>query len=270
MNRGPLLAFFALSAVLFVTYALWAPADDDEIRLGPAEIRDILAWQEELVGYPLGEEEARAAVDAFVQDEVLVREAYRQGVDRGDPRVRQFLAGATRRAVERDRGVTVADPTPEELLAYFEANSERYLRRATVTLDAVLFPFGTLEAGEAESFRVRLNSGEGLDALRDRGAQLNTVRGVTRSQLWRAYGRDIAEQVFARESGLWMGPLQSPQGTDFVRIVSREPSRMPAFEEVESAVRQDWELERYEAAVQTELPGLRRRYRVVVEGVGGP
>src|SRR3972149_10167203 len=92
--REPLLQFAAAGGLLFLAHALWAPSDSNRIVV-TKELAEALATErEELLLRPLTNEERERVVSAFIDEEVLLREAYRQGVGRGDPRIRR---GAVRK-----------------------------------------------------------------------------------------------------------------------------------------------------------------------------
>src|SRR3990172_6079699 len=85
--RESLLQFAAAGGLLFLAHALWAPSESNRIVV-TKELAEALARErEELLLRPLTNEERERVVFAFIDEEVLLREAYRQELHRGDPPV---------------------------------------------------------------------------------------------------------------------------------------------------------------------------------------
>jgi parvulin-like peptidyl-prolyl isomerase len=78
-------------------------------------------------------------------------------------------------------------------------------------------------------------------------------------------GADLARRVFELPPGAWQGPFRTAEGVHFLRVVTRHPARVPAFEEVVEWLRQDWRHARQQELIDAQLAALRERYRIVVE-----
>ncbi len=264
----PIVRLALLVAALFAVYAVAAPGFENAIVITAEDAEAITRLQEQVVGRPLTPEERATAVDAAIEDELLVREAYRRGIDRGDPRVRGLLAEAVRRAVVDPTRDSSLAPTREELVAYHEAHRDRYDSPETITFDEAFFPLGALEAAEEREILDALRAGaEPASVVADIGvAWSNTIRQASRSAVSRALGREFAARLFDLSLESWEGPLTSSQGAHFVRLVAREPARIRAYDDVARYVEQDWYFERDQSLVQDQLTGVRRRYEVRIEG----
>ena len=124
LRREPLVHFLALAALLFVAYQLLTPSDREPIVIEQASMDELARRQEELLARPPSDEERRALVELAIDDEVLLREAYRRGLDR-DAVVRQHLVQKMRFILGEDE----VTPTETELRTYLAANRERYRDR---------------------------------------------------------------------------------------------------------------------------------------------
>ena len=129
----PLVVFAILGAGLFALFAVTAApfgdaVDDRLITVNSGDI-DLIdencraLWRR----YPT-ESERAALVEAFIREEVMVREALALGLDRGDAVIRQrlnqkmvFLLSAAANAMT---------PTDDELTAHVTAVANRFRRRA--------------------------------------------------------------------------------------------------------------------------------------------
>lgn len=251
-----------LTLLIFAGYALVLPDPPTHIVVTEAAVEDIVAYQAEIRGQPLSEAEVPGAIAGYVDDEVLLREAFRQGIDRGDPRVRSALLGASQFAVSGGIDLEAPDPAPDELEAFFRRDPDRYRRSEAVTLEVLTIPVGSLTEDESARILADLRAGVAPEVLVAPDGQLSMLRTITASMLSRAYGRAVGVPVFQAETGVWQGPLGSLQGIDFVRIVDRESPPAREFEEVAQLVEQDWRRSRLDDAVELALRDVRRRYRV--------
>ncbi len=262
LRREPLVHFLAFAALLFVAYHLLTPSAREPIVIERASIDELARRQEELLARPLTDEERRALVESAIDDEVLLREAYRRGLDR-DAVVRQHLVQKMRFIL----GEQETAPTAAELRAYFEANGERYRSPPTVTLDQVFYAD---PSNVPDDLLSQLANGVDIaslgDPLDDLGSRLPHY---SLRDLIELMGPDVARRVFELPLGVWQGPLQSERGVHFVRVEQRHPPTMPSFEEVENYLRQDWALDQQRRAIAAKLAEVRQNYRIVVEQ-GGP
>ena len=258
LRREPLVHFLALAALLFVGYRLLTPADRESIVIDQPSIDELARRQEELLARPLSDEERRALVESAIDDEVLLREAYRRGLDR-DAVVRQHLVQKMRFILGEDE----AAPTEAELRAYLAANRERYRSPPTVTLDQVFYAD---PATVPDDLMAQLANGANLGDLGDSLDMLgNRLPQYSLRDLIGLMGPDVARRVFELPAGAWHGPLQSERGVHFVRVEQHHPPTMPSFDELVGFLRQDWILDQQRRAIADKLAELRQNYRIVVD-----
>jgi len=129
--REPLVHFLLLGAALFGLFA-WRGTTDvpvartDQIVITPGLIDNFRTSFERTNGHAPDAQELEQAVEAYVREEVLNREARALGFDRDDTIVRRRLA-------ERMEFISTAEvegrtPSDEELQAFFENNSGLFKR----------------------------------------------------------------------------------------------------------------------------------------------
>ena len=108
MTDEPLIPFAIIGGVLFVIYGFSRPSDPVEtIEVRPATIRALETMQQDLVGRSLTEQERQDVLDGFIEDEVLMREAFRRQLEQKDSRVRKRLLDVMRSTLDQP----VAPPT---------------------------------------------------------------------------------------------------------------------------------------------------------------
>jgi peptidyl-prolyl cis-trans isomerase C len=258
VRREPLVHFVVLGALLFGADALRRHAERETIVIDPPAVQAMVDQQVQLLGRPLSEAERRRLVQGMIDDAVLLREAYKRGLEQ-DSLVEQHLVQKMRFMLNED----LPEPSEAELRAYLQANLERYRMPAKVTLDQVYFanpaavPDGLLE---------RLRAGADIQGLGDPLYMLGPrLTGYSARDLGDLFGTDNAEQIFEAPPGEWQGPLHSAEGVHFVRVVAMQPAHVPAFEDVQNSVREDWRQAQQRAIVELRVEELRAQYRIVVE-----
>ena len=265
MTESAVLKLVVLGALCYGAHYRFAPDDESVIEVSATVIEALVRHQEELAGRPLNASERETATESYIEDEVLVREAFRRGLDRNDRRVRPMLIDLARRELLRGAGYVAPTPSPSELRVYFDEHAENYRVPERVDLQQVFFPPAT-DPSPPEDVLAALRAGADFRMMGAAGPGAS-VKDATRSDFAQAYGLDFADAVFAIENDDWHGPLVSSAGTHFVRIPARSPSRRQSYEEVEPYLEQDFLSEMERRVIDRELDRIRRRYRVEIEDV---
>src|SRR5690606_12537172 len=155
--REPALHFVLVGAALFALHATVAGDLEEEParivvdRAVRAELADATAHRR---ARPATEAEIEAAVDGWIDEEVLYREALARGLDRGDPRVRALVAYTMRSVLEAQ--TRVPEPSEAELRAYFEADAGRWARKPRIDFTHV-FVEGDRKSTRLNSSHVKIS-----------------------------------------------------------------------------------------------------------------
>ena len=130
-----------LGALLFAVYPWLAPPPSQGSVAGPAPSEIVVdagrvqsltdGWAEEWQRPPTPQE-LDGLIEEEVRSEILAREAVRQGLDRNDVAIRTLLREKMELIAEH--AVTIAEPSPDELAAFYQSRQGGVRRRA----DAVL------------------------------------------------------------------------------------------------------------------------------------
>lgn len=265
------LQILVLGALLAgVFWAVQGPPGSDgsrpEIILTEAEVAHQIARWERLWGRPPTNAELRKAVDSYVRNEILYREALARDMDRDDPRVRmaliqkmQMLAAGQADA----RGVT-----EEDLSAFFALRKEQYRIPARVSLIQVFFRDGTDSRARADSLLSQFQEQEPSEAvLREAGdaTMLQALQeAVTASDLEKQFGTDFTAEVLSLPEGKWSGPVRSGYGLHVVKVFDRKPGRIPDLAEVRDKVESDLQYEARRASQEQGYQEIAGKYRVAI------
>jgi hypothetical protein len=262
IRREPLVAFIILGAALYALMVAVRPSDQTEtIEVSGETVRALVRTQEELVGRKLSPEEVRTIVEGHLDDEVLLREARRQGFDENDLRVRKRLLSVMRTTLDEP----VPAPSVAQLQAYYRDSTDRFQSPPAVSLEQVAFPWGSEKTPEdAAAFMEKLQGHAEPLSLGETSLVGSRLNRVSRSRLVLLFGSDFANVVFDLTPDTWSGPLESKSGVHYVRVIERYPAETVPFEKMEPYLRQQWEFDKRREIQQKKIDKLREQYRIVL------
>lgn len=238
---------------MFLAHALWVPSDENRIVV-TKELAEALATErEELLLRPLTTEERERVVAEFIDEEVLLREAYRQGLDRGEPRIRRWLIDKVAFLLVEEPG----EPTPADLDAFFREKPERYMTPRAVSFDHVFYA-----SGEPEAILPRLRAGADFTLWGDEFWLGKSLRRFSELELSTTFGAEFTSGVLALPIGDWTGPMTSSRGAHFVRVTEKHEPELPSRDDVDWALREDWLRAKREESRARKLRELRVQYRI--------
>jgi hypothetical protein len=211
----------------------------------------------------------QALLDAYVNDEILVREAVALGLDRGDVVVRRRLIQKMQLLLESTE--TPPAPTDAELQAYLDAHASRYASPPRVSFTHVFVSTqraGDRAGGEIEALRTQLEGGADPATLGDPFLRGRDFRLHAQGELASIFGAAFAADVMALPEGVWSAPLRSSFGLHLVRISERRAGTPPELAAVREQVEREWRAERRATLDRDARARLRSRYVVRFEGAG--
>jgi hypothetical protein len=290
--REPLVHFVALGGALFLAYVLFKGGD-----AGPADASTIIVDRRSLLAFMqyranafepdvfaaaldgMSAAERDALVAAYVDDEILFREAAALGLGDSDYVIRQrmiqkadFLLG--------DVAAASIDIDDAALHAYFEQNKEAYAIAPSVTFTHVFFDAdrrgtgGAHEAAAEAAHALTKASARFEDATGkgDRFPFLTNYVERTPDYVASHFGSEFAAALVALSPSktTWQGPIRSAYGEHIVLLTERTAASYPDFETVRGAVERDYLDAQSRAERARMLDGLRSRYRVAVEDLSSP
>ncbi len=259
--REPLAHFVLGGGLIFLAYCYCCSpvANPDAIVITPAAAEAAFQLRAETIGRPLTEAERSDVLAELVEEELLVREALRQGVDRQDAVIRSRLADKMRFLLSGEPPA----PTQEQLRAYLQAHRQRFLTRPQVSFQQVFFARPAVRPlPDLAALRAELRRGADYTRLGDRPTLGCTVSAITEEQLAAPFGAEFARQVFALRSGDWFGPLESKRGLHLVKVIARQGPTLPAFADLEPALKRQWAADQREENFKRGIEEIRRQYIV--------
>jgi hypothetical protein len=180
----------------------------------------------------LSEEERQRAEEAYIDEQILAREARARGLD-DDENIRSILYQKMLHVLSGE----VREPTEEEMRQYLDSHRARYALRPAVTVE---------------------------DGVGPEGRRRKTVlTRVTEGELAWSFGEETAAMIFRAEPGRWVGPHQSAEGEHWFRVIERfTGAGAPPLEAIRDQVRFDWMAQAEGALLAERVAELRKRYQV--------
>jgi hypothetical protein len=270
----PLAHFLVAAMALFVVYQAMNPQDEsaetsNQIVLTADDLDQLrIVWLAQGRPAPTPEQ-MRNLVELKVREEILYREALALGLDKDDTIVKRRLAQKMEFLAEDLSGL--GEPSTEELKTWFEANAQRFALPPRVSFRHLYFSFdrhGERTQGVATAALLTL-AGKPRDtpdaaALADPFMFQDTYGDRSFGQIATQFGPKFVRGLFAFKPGSWQGPIESGYGWHLIWIDSLTPSRMPAFEEVQPAVKSEWVADQREQAKRKMFDAMRARYQVIL------
>jgi len=267
--REPFVHFLALGAILFAGHALWqthVAKTDRTILISPAEIEhqaEIFASENRR--QPT-DEDLEGLLFAHIEEQVLMREAQRLGLDEDDTIIRRRLAQKMRFMIN-DIGSPEL-PTRAELETWFGENPEAFIRPETRSFEHIyLSPKDRANTVTADAEKL-LAAGPADDWESQGDAFISGRRFTTVAQpaVQRDFGTNFAQSLFQLpDSKAWQGPLNSAFGVHLIRLTKVTPEYLPEFKAIQAEVEAVWLDEANQAENAKSLETLIGRYRVEVE-----
>ena len=267
--REPLLHFALLGAVIFGAYRLIARpvSDASEIVITADRIASITAqFSASHGGRPPHEEELRAAVDAYVRDEMLYREGLALGLDRDDPVVRNRIR---QKADLLSEDALTSEPSDRDLEAYLVAHQAEFDIPGRVSFQQIYIDPGRHRGDDltttVTSIRQALTLGRQPGTLGDRTLLPATMTEALPHDIEAAFGNDFAKQLAVIDGDGWQGPLNTSYGLHLVRITHRgEPTRA-TLADARDVVAREWSRAQTAKMKEQFYKVLAQRYTVRVE-----
>ena len=230
--REPLLHFVLLGALIFgVDAVLHPPAKDDKLITVTKAMRQsfIDNFDEDKERVP-SDAELEKMTESWVASEILYREGKALGVDRGDDMIRDRVAFKLQLLIFDQ--IRVAQPTDDQLRAWFSDNHERFDEQERVG-------FYLTQPTDETTAKKQLEEIQAEHESEDLQKQTRAVLGRPVSSLAPSFGEGFRDALLALPLGEWK-VLQSKDGWHVVRLDSRRPGVLANLDDVRDEAIRIW------------------------------
>lgn len=267
--REPFVHFVLLGGLLFAGHSAWQThvmKQGRTIIVSPAEMeRQAQIFTSENQRQP-SDADLEGLLFAHIEEQALMREAKRLGLDEDDTIIRRRLAQKMRFMID-DIGSPDL-PSRSDLEVWFKDNSEKFLRPETRSFEHIYFsPKGRSKTVIAEAKALLDDPALGEDWKSKSDPFMTGLSFTTLAQpaVQRDFGTAFANRLFALpDSSDWQGPINSAFGVHLVRLTDVTPEYLPDFKTIQAEVEAVWldDAKRLENAEA--LKALIGKYRVEV------
>jgi peptidyl-prolyl cis-trans isomerase C len=272
--KEPLLQFLIIGAGIYGFYALYgAPEDDGGEMIVEVDANRIASfvngWQSRM-NRPPTESELDAAIQQYIKEEILYREAVAMGLGENDPITRRRLAQKLE-FLTKDVA-RLKEPAEGELEAWFEEHKADYRDPDLITFTHVFIDPDQREETTLDDAAVILTelqaSGEpNADSpkLGDRFMLQSYYPQKTALAIRKQFGSGFTESVLKLEPGQWHGPVLSGYGVHLVYVHALDQAEEPQFAAVKERVFEDWQVNQQETFNKQYIESLKSRYEIVID-----
>ena len=135
--KSPVLHFILLGTVAAIAYMHLKPPDRETITITAQTIDALIQQRESITRNPTTPQERQRLIEGHIEDEILLREAYKRGFDKNDYRVRKRILSLMRSSLSE----VTPEPSIAQLRAYYEENRDRFLTSASRSFEQIYFSF---------------------------------------------------------------------------------------------------------------------------------
>lgn len=251
----------ALAIGLLEWTAQAARPDDKALIISQAQ-RDFVKQQLAQtagLGAPLPEFDQ--AMEHYIEEEILYREAVNLGLEKDDLIVKRRVVQKMRFLLEDM--TPIAPPTDEQLDAWLAQNQNRYMTDQTIRFEHHFFSRG--KRGDEALFQAR----EAQQALID-GQTIQSDPfplkasevAVTKQRIDKELGLATSQVLFQSPVGQWTEAFQSSLGVHLFKVLERTEGRPMTREEAGAELRADLMAAQREEVSRASIAALKATYTI--------
>jgi parvulin-like peptidyl-prolyl isomerase len=182
---------------------------------------------------------------------LLVAEAFRQGLAESDYIVRNRLAEIQVMVLYEKADTHV---TPDAVNNYFSENRKRYVRNPKRNYIHLFVPItNQVNSDTAKQLLENLFNSDDFDEKN---------KWVTKDQLRKSWGPNLANQVFEMPTIQWSQPIPTKLGWHRIKVLDEAPEGLYEFEEIKTKVTEDFRRHIRKKLYDAEIERLKKLYKI--------
>ena len=237
-----------------------------ELVVTEADVAHQAARWENMRGRPPTLPELKSAVDGYVRNEILYREALARGMDRQDPRVR--LALIQKMEMMAAGQADAQSITEEELISFYALRKDQYRIPAKLGLKQIFFKQQDAAEERAKELLGQISEQEPADAelaeLGDATMLEHILTAMTATELEAKFGAEFTAEVLSFPEDQWSGPVRSGYGLHLVQVFDRQAGTTAELAAVRDKVEYDLMYETRMASQEQGYQEIAGKYQVLI------
>jgi peptidyl-prolyl cis-trans isomerase C len=265
----PLLHFLLIGLAIFLSsYYVSKKREIHRIIIDKAVIGKLtMAWESQF-GRPPNSNELKMAMDDYIKQEVLVREAQQLGLNQDDEIIKRRLQQKMTFIIKDN--IIIPDPAPALLEAYFSQHAGKFSEKPTVSFSHIYFSAdnSSYESARQRAFEI-LHSMEGKPArsrapeLGDHFMLLYDYNNIDKTEAQGLFGDSpFADSLFTVNENKWAGPFLSGYGWHLLYVNKRQGKTIPPLSEIKSRVIQSYKDDKINQMDNDAMVKLVEKYHV--------
>ncbi len=260
--REPFVHFLLLGGLLYYMYVRYSKPEQETLAVTKQKEEYLIKTEEQNLGRSLSSSERKQLIDQYVDDEILLREAYKQGLDQGDPYIRKRLTDKMKFSLYDQ----VNSPDDDILRNYYENHKDHYAAGVRISFEQIFY-----DKLQYDTIR---DKDKILDALNGSAEPENSggefpgedkFENLSRMELIRLFGTSFATAIQKFPAGVWYGPVSSKQGVHYVRITDKQITEYLPLEVIKPAVLNDYIQEQQRSDLRHKIDSLKSGYKITIE-----
>lgn len=133
--KSPILHFIIIGAVAYVLFIQLFPRSKDAIVITPQIIDALVRNEQSLIPVEMKEERKQELIKNFIDEEVMLKDAYKRDLNKNDFRVRKRLLTLMRSSLTE----IIPEQSIAQLRAYYEENGNKFSSEESRSFNTAFF-----------------------------------------------------------------------------------------------------------------------------------
>ncbi|QBY02992.1 peptidyl-prolyl cis-trans isomerase [Thalassotalea sp. HSM 43] len=264
--RDPLLHFLLLSATILLAYQWRNQQQNDDYMIVVSEGR-VQQLKNDIVDrkqrQPVAQE-LDIAIQSYALNEIYLKEARELGLNKGDRVIDRRLRQKMEYLLEEM--ALVQSPSEQELKAYYQEHSDRYLAEETYSFSQVYISIDRSEQELNNALKQQQQRiAQGLLPQGDASMLTKKFEQRSSAQIQRQFGAQFSDKLKQLPLNTWSEAIDSGYGKHFVMVREHTPAAPRDYEAVKETVLYDWQYDMAQSFKQAYESELLERYQINIE-----
>lgn len=260
ISKEPFVHFIVLGGLLYLLYLNFSKPGPDTIVVTTQKAEHLIGESEKKLGRTLTATEQKQLLEEYIENEMLFREAYKQGMDQSDPFIRKQMIDKMRFSLYD----TFKSPDDQTLLSYYKTHKNDYATGEKISLEHICFTSEQFEEIQnKDDILIELN--KGLKPVSSDFDNQQVLENQSRIELIHKFGTSFTIKLEKIPVGKWSGPLDSKHGVHYVRITAIQNTGYLPFDAVRLRVANDYIQWQQASELEPKIDSIKSEYKIIVE-----
>ncbi len=262
ISKEPFVHFIVLGSLLYLLYSNFSKPGPDTIVVTTQKAENLIGEGEKKLGRTLTTAEQKQILEEYIETEMLLREAYKQGMDQSDPFIRKQMIDKMRFSLYD----TFESPDDQTLFSYYITHKNDYATGEKISLEHICFASEQFEEiQDKDDILIELNKGLTPVFSEVDFPARQILENQSRIELIHHFGVSFTIKLEKISAGRWSGPLDSKHGVHYVRITAKQNTGYLPFDAVKLRVVNDYIQWQQASELKPKVDSIRSEYKIIVE-----